>query len=593
MRSRGAFERALFLALGLVWAAASLGGADDPIKLARRSLDIADYEAAIRYLGRAEAEGPESKDTHALKGYAFYRLGQFDQALGELSKERQQFPDNEDGWILASAVVFEKGDLGSAARLCSEYLATFAENIQARLASSSIGQVAKKHPNGGLPSFILGMIDRKAGREDEADARFREALRLGYDQVSCRVQSIDIAMRTGDWLGALRRAEETRDPALKEGAEILTQEALCLLGLGQREDALAILKTAAEAKPFEAWTVKNLAVGYMEGGRFGAAIAALSGLLRIHPTDFQAREYLNLAMDLRMVPKAVGVQQYSKEFLNLAKPIYLYSFFQDAERLAIQVNAAALELIKAGEFDGATGFLEKFVALYGQSPTLEYNLGQLYNHQEAKAACLSHAWKVIELQPDNRDAWDLAANALFKLRDFEAAVRFYRKAAELDPRDPVAFYNLGCALSGAGILDEAEASWRDAISLESYAGGEVKGMEAPSSDKRNALDVRIKVRVDPISAPACMNLAKLYVETGRIESAIESLRDAIKLAPRNAEPHLELGKIFAARDEGDAAAVFFKKYLELGGDERKVPPYMRKKTATGSWRFPHLPNLSS
>ncbi len=273
--------------------------------------------------------------------------------------------------------------------------------------------------------------------------------------------------------------------------------------------------------------------------------------------------------------------RYSMHFPDPEKPIYRYSFYQDPEKLAIQVNAGSMELIKAGKFDAAAGFLEKFVALYGQSPTLDYNLAQMYNHQEAKAACLRHAWRAIELQPNNRDAWDLAANALFKLRNFETAVLFYRKAAELDPRDPVALYNLGCALHETGNLDKAEAIWRDAISLEAYPSGVKQGAEVPPS-KRSTLDVRIQVRVDPISSPACMNLAKLYIETGRIEAAIECLREAIKFVPRNAEAHLELGKLLAARDEGDAAAVCFQKYMELGGDEAKVRPYLRKKAPIGS-----------
>jgi tetratricopeptide (TPR) repeat protein len=160
-----------------------------------------------------------------------------------------------------------------------------------------------------------------------------------------------------------------------------------------------------------------------------------------------------------------------------------------------------LELIKSGEFDAATGFLEKFVTLYGQSPTLEYNLAQLYNHQETKAAGLRHAWNVIGLQPDNRDAWDLGPMR--------------------------------------------SSSW---------------GIFREPSDS-----------------------------TARPPNSI----CAIRFAPRNGEAHFELGKLLVARNANDEAAVYFKKYLNLGGYEAKVRPYMKKKAPIGSRGFAQLHNLSS
>jgi hypothetical protein len=46
-------------------------------------------------------------------------------------------------------------------------------------------------------------------------------------------------------------------------------------------------------------------------------------------------------------------------------------------------------------------------------------------------------------------------NILFKAGDFEDSVTFYRLAVILAPKDPLGYYNLGCAYRG--LKDEAKA----------------------------------------------------------------------------------------------------------------------------------------
>jgi tetratricopeptide (TPR) repeat protein len=57
-------------------------------------------------------------------------------------------------------------------------------------------------------------------------------------------------------------------------------------------------------------------------------------------------------------------------------------------------------------------------------------------------------------------------NARYVARDFGGAIEMYRKAIELDPKNPLAHYLLGEAQLGAGNLAEADAAWNRAA-LES------------------------------------------------------------------------------------------------------------------------------
>jgi tetratricopeptide (TPR) repeat protein len=68
-----------------------------------------------------------------------------------------------------------------------------------------------------------------------------------------------------------------------------------------------------------------------------------------------------------------------------------------------------------------------------------------------------------------------AGNAKYAARDFPGAIEQYRKAIELNPKQPLGFYLLGEAQLAAGSLTEAEAAWGRAA-LQS--GDEDPGLHA-------------------------------------------------------------------------------------------------------------------
>jgi len=551
-----------------------LRSAENPLKLARQAFDIADYANALRYLNQALADDPDREGVRALKGYAFYKLGQADQALGELRKERERFPRNEEGWLLAAAVAWDKGDRDAAEALSRDYVAAFGKEIRKRKAASSIAAAVKASPNGGIPSYILARGAAEQGQYGEAEARFREALRLGYDQAASRAGLAGLALKGGRFEDAGRAIAETRDPALKESAEVLTLEALAKQGIGRDEEALSLFAAAAETEPFEDWTVRNYAAVLVERGKFDQAVERLNGLLRIFPADFRAKELLEAAEHRRIPDSDSSLVKIDSEFPRFNKTIYRYIFYQNTEILSAQVQVAALDLIRAGESEIAIDFMSRFVGLFGSAPAIEYNLAQLLNGRDARLEALRHAWKAISLRPDFRDAWDLCANVLFKAADYRGAVGFYGRAALLDPGDSQGQFNLGCAQYAVGDLASAEASFREVIKLDASPAADA--VTRQNSATLNPLSVNIQVKVNPVTVPAYLNLARIYGGSNREEMAIESLVLAIRLAPKTKEPYFELGKLRLARGEIEAAAECFTKYVDLGGDAAKVKSLQKK-----------------
>ena len=110
--------------------------------------------------------------------------------------------------------------------------------------------------------------------------------------------------------------------------------------------------------------------------------------------------------------------------------------------------------------------LRSFSEIYDKSPTIFFNLGLLANSLDLRAEALEAAMRAIALDDEYRDAYDLAANVCFKIRDFDASAAFYEEAVRLDNEDPISHYNLGLALSEKGEIYQAETHLREAVRLE-------------------------------------------------------------------------------------------------------------------------------
>lgn len=537
------------------------GNPEDYPKLGRMNLDFLNYDEAIRYFHKAIGEYPRAKGLRTLLAYAHYRQGRLDVALGALSDELKYARDDGNALILSALIQYEKGDRDSAFETCRRYLAVYGEKNKKDL-EKSWAENAKEAPNGGLPSFIFGLFEKSQGRWDAAADMFRMALRLGYDPLEARIQLVDTALERNDWPGALNVAGETANKSGAEVAEICVLLGLAYHQLREPETALSYLRTGLELKPFEPFTLRNLSAFYLNRNEHDKALPILRRLTSLYPTDFEARSWLEQAESKRTSMQEIPL---AKNFVEHRPLRYRYVFSAEAALVSKTANDYCLQLIRAGEIVEAAEWVRRFVDLYEKSPTLFYNLGQLYNTLNRAEGALRYAWKAVELKDDYRDAYDLIGGVFYKIKDFASAIPFYQKAVFLDPKDPLGYYNLGLAYDQAGKLSEAMENWRSAVEKEQVPSAG-RGA-APGGD---ALKIAIDVYVDPISYHALRRMGQAYLRLGQNAAATQSYEQAIALKPKGLEAFLELGNIYWSLKERAKAEEYFKKYIELGGDERKV-----------------------
>jgi tetratricopeptide (TPR) repeat protein len=118
----------------------------------------------------------------------------------------------------------------------------------------------------------------------------------------------------------------------------------------------------------------------------------------------------------------------------------------------------------------------------------------------------------------------------------EAAVEFFGRAVDINPKSAVLFSNLGNLLSAVGRLEEGLAACRQAIKLQ------------------------------PGYAEAHNNLGITLGKLDRHAQAVEAFRTAVKLKDNYADAYSNMGNALAMLDRMEEAVTIYRKALELRPD---------------------------
>jgi tetratricopeptide (TPR) repeat protein len=147
------------------------------------------------------------------------------------------------------------------------------------------------------------------------------------------------------------------------------------------------------------------------------------------------------------------------------------------------------------------------------------------------------------------------------------AVRYYRKALDLDPALPRIRYNLARALEASGDTAGAAAEYERAV-RESPGLGEawnnLGALVARSGDpQRAAQHLETAVRVQPLNADAHNNLANVYAALGRPEAALGAADQALRVEPAFAPAHNSRGMILGRLDRLEDATAALERAVRL------------------------------
>ncbi len=270
---------------------------------------------------------------------------------------------------------------------------------------------------GGVPGqdiqtndyYQLGAVYDRDARGSTAMREYERALRLDADNPYPTLALAIMLARDNVLDEAIRELESLRErrPDFIPGLSTLVR----LYERQQRwAEAAAVYGYLINLNPFNAEYLNNLATMYAKMGYYDQAEAALQAALTVEPSYQVARENLE---GLRARGLALGGQAGQDPFLDTQERI--------------------VGLVRAGEYAAAADSLAAAFSRYGNDrPELQYLLGSL---------------RLTEGRS-------------------EEAVRIFEGLRDEMDQNPLFLNNLAAAYAGAGDMEKATETWKEALRLQ-------------------------------------------------------------------------------------------------------------------------------
>ena len=189
-----------------------------------------------------------------------------------------------------------------------------------------------------------------------------------------------------------------------------------------------------------------------------------------------------------------------------------------------EYDERAHQLYNEGQYDEALDVLREGLALYPNAVELHIGVGYAYHAREEFAWARRSFEEALVLDPEHEDALAGLGETLLKFGQQAAALRSFRRTLELGYEDDIELMlQVGRALFREGLIEESREYFETAAN------------QSP----------------DSAEAVSCIGYAQHRL--GDDESAIATLRRALKLDEDHTEARIYLGNIFYDRGDYEAA----------------------------------------
>ena len=175
--------------------------------------------------------------------------------------------------------------------------------------------------------------------------------------------------------------------------------------------------------------------------------------------------------------------------------------------------------------------------------------------------------KALSMEPSNLSALKEMAQVYSKMKDSKQAERYFKEALTLGDTDPVTYYNLASVQLEAGkaadALQNAEKAVagnnQDARFLYTYALALEKNNRLRESEDYYARSVA----ADGKYGKPRINLGRIQLEAGNLDSAEEHLLAAARAEPSNFEVNINLGKLYGLKNQYGKAIDYYANAIKI------------------------------
>ncbi len=244
-----------------------------------------------------------------------------------------------------------------------------------------------------------------------------------------------------------------------------------------------------------------------------------------------------------------------------------------APATALPWTTAGLVEEASGNVDGALKNLEKGAQLGAQVFMAQFNHGRVLAQVGRFVEAVTPLSQACALEPNNADAFSVLGLVLKALGQHKKAIEALERAKNLAPKDPEAWCHLIDALFD---VREFDAAWTIAERALEAVGDHPAVLEKAvavalvRSDVAGGIAlVERQLAVVPDHAQGWLNLARLRLLDGQLDESLAAANALLRRDPSNAEAHFHLGNVYdAVPDEAKAEAAYRAAVAQAPGDWR-------------------------
>ena len=573
----------LLLCAALLLTGFSWGFGSDTCKEALESATTLDSIRDDTQMRQAEAkilvQCPDGAGAHFVKALQQERVNNFDAAIEEYRIALQQAPSFSRASGNLGLLYAQKGMSDEASVALARGLSTipnpYYHKAMARiLADQKVYSLAAYHYNEagreliGDASIFIGLagIYTASNRPDKALEEYRRALVADPASANAHIGIATINLQRGELDKALEQLKRG-EAAAPRNRDIH----LMLAGIYEKKGdvKLADYHSLLGGKIKLTQAVQKPA-GQSEASGADKEIASLRAAIKEHPED--TLSYEKLGHIYRAAGKDTeGIEAYreaahrnstnSDVYLNLGILYEKKSQVDEAVvayKRAAKVNPASAEAhlrlgdirFSRGLFQEAVEQYSEFLKLRPESPDIHLKLARIFTKSKESGLAISSYKTVLTYSPDDGDANREIAALYAQRGENDKAVAHYKKALAIHKDDNEARTSLISIYVKNKQYDEITTLLKEAVELSPddpvnhYKLGLIYDFK---KEYENAIATYKKaIELKPDNTRALNALGRLYMKTGRLSEAKETLEAAKKADPTMEETSVLLNNI---RDE--------------------------------------------
>lgn len=199
-------------------------------------------------------------------------------------------------------------------------------------------------------------------------------------------------------------------------------------------------------------------------------------------------------------------------------------------------------------------------------------VGNCFSLQREHQTALKFFKRAAEVDPTCAYAFTLAAHELVASEDFDSAIVYYRKALTVDQNHFNAWYGLGKVFFRQEKYDLAINHFKKAIAingqnsvLHSDLGLAYFKLNDVSSAEKH---FQVASNLQPLNAVVKFHRARLFRSLGKHSLAAGLLKEVLRLAPLDDKVHRELGSLLAEMGLQGEAIFHLSRALDLNPKEK-------------------------